>query len=849
MSRTLSYPKHHTGCCRPRVERLEARLALSMSAAPDPIHSTISVLSVSAFDVTSGFSASQTLTAALTDPAPGTSLTGSPGTLTVTFNSPISFDLLAQTGDIVVQREQSDGSWALAYDPTTPPTETTDASGTQLILTLATPLNSGHYRLVIPESNVPLFLGTTGPFGGATLADTGNDQVLGDFTIANPGVSLKDAIVTAPLGPDPIVINGNLDLSADPGAVLLYKLEVPKGHHWRFGAEVDAQLNGSPLRSALSLFDANGHLLETAVQGRPDAPADPYMFVGLNPGTYYLGLSGAGNLPGLGGYDPSTGARGNTQPNQTGGSFRLTLLADRADAPTRLLGFSLNHADPLDSAPTGFTLSFSGLLDTETLQGATSAGLTLIGPDGLPVGITTVGLNEANARYVFLFDQALAPGHYTLQVPSKGGVTDLAGLTPIARGKKDGVLASFDVAKPAGATLFPNNLGPLYIGDKSGLGAQTTVAPGTAVTYRFVAEVEGNYSFSSQTSDPSAAGGITTQLLGSGGVLTLDSTSAQRFLKPGVYAVSFINHGDRSVLLSFVIKQHTSFELLLNNGVGQGPALNLRLVNPTSSPLSAATDQAGQGPQAISAPASSGAGGPAGPSGGTSFGQAGARVAGPGFSSLTPGGTALTFTIGQPVGRPTSDSEHVTVATSGGTALVSSEAGLLQGIAYSSSTTGNRRGAVRTEGQDVSSPSPADVVPAGPALEPLDGTMVATHAKTESLSDELVIAAADWITRLGTEASRMLGDRSDPAPELVANETEAFGSVKPIAMRHDGDLRDEGRVERASFETPLLVGMASLMAARFHQPFRRWIERRRGTPASRKSVSIFSTPRGPHWKI
>jgi hypothetical protein len=156
---------------------------------------------------------------------------------------------------------------------------------------------------------------------------------------------------------------------------------------------------------------------------------------------------------------------------------------------------------------------------------------------------------------------------------------------------------------------------------------------------------------------------------------------------------------------------------------------------------------------------------------------------------------------------------------------------------------------VLAEGQDLSSPPPADVVPASPALEPVDGAMAATPVKAESLSDELVIAAADWITGLGTQASQMLVDRPDSAPGLDANEAEAFGKVKPIAMRHDGDLRDEGRVEKASFETPLIVGMASLMAARFHQPFRRWIERRRGTPASRKSVSIFSTARGPHSKV
>ena len=47
-------------------------------------------------------------------------------------------------------------------------------------------------------------------------------------------------------------------------------------------------------------------------------------------------------------------------------------------------------------------------------------------------------LRETDARVSYLFDGSLPPGHYTVKLPEQGGLTDLAGLSPIAEGNPPG---------------------------------------------------------------------------------------------------------------------------------------------------------------------------------------------------------------------------------------------------------------------------------------------------------------------------------------------------------------------------------------------------------------------------
>ena len=165
-------------------------------------------------------------------------------------------------------------------------------------------------------------------------------------------------------------IAGSLDLSVQEN-VKLYKITLAPGHFWRLGVELDAQRIGSNLSGALTLFDQSGNVLDTrdAGTGLPSDPNDPYIFTGLNPGVYYIGVSGAGNLAGqTGGYNPVTGTTGSLGQVQLGGAYQLQVVADPADSLTQVVGSSLQQADALDPTPTGLTLSFSGPIDPNSLM-------------------------------------------------------------------------------------------------------------------------------------------------------------------------------------------------------------------------------------------------------------------------------------------------------------------------------------------------------------------------------------------------------------------------------------------------------------------------------------------------
>ena len=134
-----------------------------------------------------------------------------------------------------------------------------------------------------------------------------------------------------------------------------------------------------------------------AQTGRPDFPDDPFLFAGLDPGVYYVGVSGAGNLSGQpGGYDPVAGTIGTAGLSQSGGPFSLDLVADVADAPTRVTGFALIQDDPLASSPTGLTLNFSGPLDAASILGDGTGRSAVVAVDqaGKSWALTPIGYSE-----------------------------------------------------------------------------------------------------------------------------------------------------------------------------------------------------------------------------------------------------------------------------------------------------------------------------------------------------------------------------------------------------------------------------------------------------------------------
>jgi hypothetical protein len=174
------------------------------------------------------------------------------------------------------------------------------------------------------------------------------------------GVTLADAVDLPTPCLSPIAVTGVLDFQADPYAVSLYRIRLDQGHFWRLGLEVTAERDGGALDTALALFDSHGQPIATDETGRTDDPEDPFLFEGLQAGTYYVGVSGTTNLPGgPGGYDPVSGSPGTAVQSQSGGTYTLHVVADAVDTPPQVRKFTVDRADSHSTTPTGLTLEFT----------------------------------------------------------------------------------------------------------------------------------------------------------------------------------------------------------------------------------------------------------------------------------------------------------------------------------------------------------------------------------------------------------------------------------------------------------------------------------------------------------
>ncbi len=697
MNRTDRKRRDRLGRCRPRGERLEARLALSTLGdsllGPNPFDPGLDSPDLlgggTGLDLSSNASTGELspfLTAVGTDPAPGMELTQGPTTVSVAFDRPIDPFSLG-FNDVYLEQVAPDGS-TTRLDLSTGVTADLDASRTRLVLTLPSTLGMGTYRIVLS--------GASALSGDdfSMLNSDGSDRVLSAFAVVKPGVRLADAIDLGTLGPNLGAVVGQLDLAADPSAVALYRFTLPAGGDWRLGAEVDAQRNGSPLDAALTLFDPNGQVLSTADFGRPDFPLDPYLFAGLKPGTYYLGVSSTGNLPGQpGGYDPANGIAGNPA-SKAGGAFTLQFVADPISRPTQVLDFGLDRANSQDPTPTGFHLQFSGSLQLPSqgseLENLVSHGLEVVDDLGRSWPIAAVRYDESQARLSLLFLDRLPAGHYTVRLPANAGLTDLAGRAPRAPGQPQDVLGQFTVGNRPSHTA--NDLGTIFpSATLTGLSREVDLTPGESISYRFVNLYDALYSLQVDLN----GGSLTVSYLDpkTGAITSSFHLEDSRYLpvslKVGDQVLRFSADGATPVHLSWKLSSNgNSLEHLLQNGVGQGPALGLRLIvpsGPTAVSMPSPTEGGLPSPSPNPAPPSSMPGPspgttsptPSVPTSGTSVGKTGSSPSGsstganspleasstpsPSFTASVPKGPAGLFLAfgGQPVGRPVPGADSV----------------------------------------------------------------------------------------------------------------------------------------------------------------------------------------------
>ena len=181
--------------------------------------------------------------------APAVIINGSPTEIDLGFSSPTAF--FTSPGDVDLQ-ESLNGTWTSVLNPSSQLTNSFDGSSLQLIP--GTNLSNGLYRLVLP-ANTDFNVNPT-------------DETFAEFKVALPqGATLSNAINLGTIGPNVTQAKAALDFQTNPADVKLYKITLPAGHFWQLGTEVDAtRLNGT-LQTAISLFDSQGNVIATSING------------------------------------------------------------------------------------------------------------------------------------------------------------------------------------------------------------------------------------------------------------------------------------------------------------------------------------------------------------------------------------------------------------------------------------------------------------------------------------------------------------------------------------------------------------------------------------------------------
>jgi hypothetical protein len=839
MSRTRRVFGSSWGSSQLRVERLERRRVFSASTDL----STLSVI------------------AELTNPAPGAAMVHSPTEIDLTFNQP--FDPTTVGLDVDLQQIGPDGSviaddgWMLSepFDLT--------GSPTTLPITINGTLAPGEYRIVLTGSMSTLSGLSINGNPAAPLANSGVDEPVAVFTIVNPSQTLADATDLGTLGRTPTTAVGSLDLQNDPGDYQLYKITLAPGHFWLLGGEVAAAAS-SDFTPGLALFDASGKPLAFGELVGNGQGSYPHVFAGLGPGTYYLGVSNQLNDPEFAaGYDPVTGVPGTGLSAVPGGPFnyQVRVLANIADAPTTVLGTKLSWVDPLTTSPTGFSVVFSGAIDISSLANNGSSGsdpssfpaLQVVDQNGRVYGITLVNYLESNSQFDFAFNQPLPPGHYSLIDPAQGGLKDLVGRTPVAPGEPAGVLATWDVTR--GQTpAIPGNLGVIWPSATADPAAQSFfLTPGSGTIYRFVVPADGFYKINSQCN----GGSLEIEILGPDGLaVKYPGQSGGTYqdvanLKAGVYYIQYIATGTTPAWGTFFVNSQPSRPaIIFENGIGQGSALNLTLINPVA-PTGPATPPAFSStfPGPLPLPAT-----PAGalpPLGIPAATDIEAPTSAPGLV-LTLGNTL--------VGTPTPGAEHVAAVGPGVqteyTALAAYTPGVLQGIKYGrtpSNVSNWDRGESPLDSPVEPAPDDAGeaVVEApqpnqGPA--PADGALVEQQGRAAPNQDEralLSLAGTNWFSRLGAAVRDWFGT-TDSADVEPAFQPALEPKLERFTMARDDLARpaSEPEAEHAHLAAPLGLSAVSVLVLRLRLPVRRWVGRRRGAPP--QGASSRTAGRGPH---
>jgi hypothetical protein len=402
----------------------------------------------------------------------------------------------------------------------------------------------------------------------------------------------------------------------------LYHFQIIGSGQFAVSAEVFAGRINSTLDPVLTLFDRTGSVIAVAdnstngtvgTDGQKPLFNDPLLFVGLQAGDYYLGVSSHGNQAdpsqGVSGYNPTVSHSG--QGGTTTGDYVLNLAVVGDNVPPTVTTSSISEGATLPAAPTTFRIQFSKDMNLVQLgyQIAQVAGqsfdnaLYFIGSDGSRYQAKLVDYNSTTHEASFLMLDGLSTGAAELHLVGNAGLMDFAGNPLTAIDPSGDFIVHFTIGGPIRGTGLnrqkwydqePNNtfntaqvIGALYPNELSVgpyrvhfIRPVKATATDTADYYQFQVLEDGTYSFGFS----SFANGImpTRSLTDSlGSPVTLRGARTQfAHLQAGVIYV--LRLGWRSVQASKVGYDLRIAATILDETptpltTGPAPALRLRL--------------------------------------------------------------------------------------------------------------------------------------------------------------------------------------------------------------------------------------------------------------------------------
>jgi hypothetical protein len=326
------------------------------------------------------------------------------------------------------------------------------------------------------------------------------------------------------------------------------------------------------------------------------------------------------------------------------------------------------------------------------------------------------------------------------------------------------------------------------------------------------------------------------------------------YLKEGIHLFTLSALGTQPVQVNWVLKSSgVDAESLVNNGVGQMAALDLRWINP-----SILTPDA---PPSLSTVAGDGLGSNPSPSPSSSAEQPQATpsmASAPAASIPSPVPASLLVTLNSGLlGRPSAGDEHVAVVgpavVGGSIALADSSLGLLPGIIYWSSGSVDDRAREQADQGSLAEASSSPVADSAGADASLS-TETAGAGASSSSGDALAVMKADRIVELAARLGRWLslGASEEEAapdggelagPELLAGTDAEIGRGSADRLpEHSSD-----RIDQADLGIPTGLIVVSAAAYRLRQLAGRWWRRTRGQlrAPSRPQVSPHGAGSGP----